>query len=114
MPLGLEDKRIAKPLVRASSFQGSYAPWRARLNQRSGWTASRNNRNQWIRIDLLAVARISGVATQGRSNGKSWVKTYTISYSKNSQQWSFYREKGRTKVLERCRHPPLKRCLAII
>ena len=99
MPLGLEDGRIANPLMRASSFQSStYAPWRARLNQIYGWTAKRNNRNQWFQVDFLALAKISRVATQGRSNSHYWVKTYRISYSRKGYTWSSYREAGRSKV----------------
>ena len=99
MPLGLEDGRIANPLMRASSFHSStYAPWRARLNQVYGWTAKRNNRNQWFQVDFLALAKISRVAIQGRSNSHYWVKTYSVSYSKKGQRWLPYREQRRTKV----------------
>ena len=99
MPLGLEDGRIANPLMRASSFQGStYAPWRARLNQYYGWTAARNNPNQWLQVDFLAKTKISRIATQGRQNSHYWVRSYTISSSRKGYTWQKYKENGRTKV----------------
>ena len=99
MPLGLEDGRIANALMSASSYyNNNLGPWNGRLQSRRSWSAKRNNRNQWLKVDLGAMARITGVATQGRQDRRQWVKTYSVSYSKNGFQWNYYKERARTKV----------------
>ncbi|KAK2554621.1 EGF-like repeat and discoidin I-like domain-containing protein 3, partial [Acropora cervicornis] len=72
VPLGMEDTRILKPRLTASSmYNSNYGPYNARLQARNygstygGWTASQRNTNQWIQVDLEALATLKGVATQG-------------------------------------------------
>ena len=105
MPLGLEDGRIADALMTASTFYNYYlAPRNGRLHRRRegrkgpSWSAKRNDRHQWLKVDFGALTRITGVATQGRQNSRQWVKTYTVSYSVKGNRWVRYRERGRTKV----------------
>lgn len=105
MPLGLEDKRVPDPMMRASSYYNFYCrPSSGRLNGRragrygGAWCAKRRDRRQWLQVDFGALARVSRVATQGRQNSVQWVKTYYLSYSRNGYKFIPYRQKGRTKV----------------
>ena len=108
MPLGVEDGRVPDPLMRASSFYNYYcSPFNGRLNRRrygrygGAWCAKRRDRRQWLQVDFGAYTRVSRIATQGRQNSAQWVKSYSLSYSKNGYAYVPYRVGGRTKVSER-------------
>ena len=110
MPLGMEDERITKLHLRASSMYSiTYGPWRARLQSRNtggsgGWVSKYNNRNQWIQADLETLARVKRIATQGRYEAAQWVSLYKISYSINGIKFYPYTENRKVKVgkLRRC------------
>ena len=104
-PLGMEDGRIKGSQITTSGVaRGTTARgWQARLNRkipqygawcanvRGGSSVSRNY-DQYIQIDLMNLTNITGIATQGRhpSGGTEHVKDYSISYSKDSLNWTFY------------------------
>ncbi|XP_015750272.1 PREDICTED: uncharacterized protein LOC107326864 [Acropora digitifera] len=105
MPLGIEDMRVASPMMRASSYQNFYCrAGSGRLNGRrqgrmgGAWCAQRSDRRQWLQIDFGALTRVTRVGTQGRQNSVQWVKTYTLSYSRNGITFVYYKENGRTKI----------------
>ena len=107
MPLGLEERRVPKQVMKASSYYNFYCgPWNARLNQRragrngGAWCAKRRDRGQWLHVDFGALTRVARVATQGRQNSDQWVTSYYVSYSRKGRRFIPYREKGRTKVRE--------------
>ena len=103
-PLGLEDGRIPKLAMSASSmWDARHGPWRARLNQlnRGGagaWSTRYNNVAQWLHIDLGEVSKVVAVATQGRYDANQWVKKYKISYSVYGRKFTFYSIKRRVQV----------------
>ena len=105
-PLGLEDGRIPKLAMSASSmWDARHGPWRARLNQlnRGGagaWSTRYNNVAQWLHIDLGEVSKVVAVATQGRYDANQWVKKYKISYSVYGRKFTFYSIKRRVQVRE--------------
>lgn len=108
MPLGIEDMRVASPMMRASSYQNFYCrAGSGRLNGRrqgrmgGAWCAQRSDRRQWLQIDFGALTKVTRVATQGRQNSVQWVKTYSLSYSRNGITFVYYKENGRTKVSRR-------------
>ena len=110
MPLGLEDRRIPNPVMRASSHYNYYCgPWNARLNQRragrngGAWCSKRRDRAQWLRVDFGGLTRVTRIATQGRQNSDQWVTSYYMSYSRKGRRYTPYREKRRTKVCSRGR-----------
>ena len=80
-------------------------PWGAWCVNVSGGSKTKRNYDQYIEIDLLKLTNITSIATQGRehANGAEYVKDYKISYSNDSLNWIFYREKDQaaneTKVL---------------
>ncbi|XP_020631503.1 uncharacterized protein LOC110068467 [Orbicella faveolata] len=127
MPLGLEDKRVHNKMIRASSYYNYWCgPWSGRLNGRrhgrygGAWCAKRRDRRQWLQIDFGALTKVYRIASQGRQNSAQWVKSYSLSYSKNGYKFITYKEGGRTKVFpanydqhvivrHRLRHPILGR-----
>ena len=65
------------------------------------WTASRNDVDQWIQVDLASYTKVTGVATQGRSFGNDWVTKYKLQYSNNGVRFYSYKAPGQrsAKVL---------------
>ena len=105
MPLGLEDMRVASPMMRASSYQNFYCrPGSGRLNGRrqgrmgGAWCAKTSDKRQWLQIDFGALTKVLQCATQGRQNSVQWVKSYYLTYSRNGYNFVPYKENGRTKV----------------
>ena len=105
MPLGVQDRRIPHQMMRAKSFYNFYcAPRNARLHQRragrdgGSWCAKRNDRRQWLQVDLGADALVRRVATQGRQNADQWVTSYYMSYSRDGSKFVLYKKGSVTKV----------------
>ena len=101
----MEDGRILKSRLRASSLYNSYyGPYSARLQARNygstrgGWIARIRNTHQWIQVDLEKVATLKGVATQGRYDATQYVKSYIVTFSKNGRRFVPYREGRKIKV----------------
>ena len=100
----MQDERISKQHLRASSmYDIHHGPWRARLNRRTSggrgaWTAKHNNRKQWIQVDLGAVSKVKGVATQGRYEANQWVTSYTLAHSIDGNTFRRYRDGRSIKV----------------
>ena len=103
-PLGMADGTIKNSQITTSSVLRTAYGWQARLRQNipvwGAWCVARAlsmgwNYDQYIEIDLLKLTKITGIATQGRkyNGGKDYVKNYKISYSEDSLNWIFYREK---------------------
>ena len=107
MPLGIETRQIHNQVMRSSSFYNYYCgPWNARLNQRragrngGAWCAKRRDRAQWLQVDFGGLTRVRRITTEGRQNSDQWVTSYYLSYSKNGQRFTPFRERRRTKVLK--------------
>ncbi|EDO48084.1 predicted protein, partial [Nematostella vectensis] len=103
--LGLEDGRVANPVMTASSYYNFWGgPWNGRLNQKregrkgGSWYAKRQDRHPWLQVDFGAMTTIKRVLTQGRQNAAQWVKTYYVTYSGNGHTFTPYKEAGRRKV----------------
>ena len=103
-PLGLEDGRIPKYSMKASSmWDARHGPWRARLNllNRGGtgaWSSRYKNVFQWLQVNLGQVSKVVAVATQGRYDANQWVKKYEISYSLHGSKFKFYSIKRKVQV----------------
>ena len=65
---------------------------------RGAWVARKNDKSQWLQVDLGSLAVITQIATQGRQNYPQWVRNYTISFSLDGVDFHTY-ENG--KVLNR-------------
>ncbi|KAK3729871.1 hypothetical protein QZH41_016837 [Actinostola sp. cb2023] len=95
--LGMEDGGITDAQVKASSYYTkTLAPWNARLHlqsvwwRRGGWAVRYLNLDQWLQVDLLAKAEVTGIATQGFYDLDQWVKTYSIQHSDEGRAFSDY------------------------
>ena len=64
------------------------------------WCAKRNDRNQWLRIDLRGPTRITKVTTQGRDDATQFVRTYYLYYSQNGRTFLPIKEGGKIRVCE--------------
>ena len=100
LPLGLEDKRIVDGGLSASTFYNhNLAPWLGRINSIRSWSARVNNARQWLQIDFGNVARVTGIATQGRRDAHQWVTRYVLSYG-DGTNFRAYRERRKIRVSE--------------
>ena len=66
----MEDHRIPNHAISASSeYDFNHAAHQGRLNfkaedrRKGGWTAAKDDDNQWIQVDLGSEKRVTGVAT---------------------------------------------------
>ena len=106
MPLGMQDGRISKARLRASSmYNRYYGPYNAWLQARNygstggGWVAGIRYTQQWIQVDLEKVSTLKGVATQGRYDASQYVMSYVVTYSRNGRRFVPYREGRQTRVI---------------
>ncbi|CAB3222790.1 unnamed protein product [Arctia plantaginis] len=60
----------------------------------NAWTASENDFDQQLVIDLGSVKNITRVATQGRAHSQEFVQEYHISYGSNGQDFVQYKAAG--------------------
>ena len=103
-PLGMENETIPDDHVTPSSvWSEEHGAANGRLHLRGirrnntlilsrGWKADKDDKSQWLQVDLGSLVVITQIATQGR------VKNYTISYSLDGNDFNTY-ENG--KVLNR-------------
>lgn len=100
LPLGLEDKRIVDGALSASTYYNHYlTPWLGRINSIRSWSARVNNARQWLQINLGNIARVTGIATQGRRDAHQWVTRYVLSYG-DGTSFKAYRERRKIRVRE--------------
>ena len=89
----MENGKIKDKQIEASS---SLAAKQGRLNFKGSWSASTNDVNQWLQIDLDNYnTTVTGVATQGKNGKREWVTKYKLQYSDDGEKFQFYREQGR-------------------
>ena len=102
----MESGDISDAQISASSHyktknQGrDYSAKKARLrgNNRC-WVAAKNNRHQWLQVDLGGYTKVTRVATQGcgyRLLGR--VTKFKIRYSSDGVIWQFYKEPGNSNA----------------
>ena len=98
----MEDNKIADYQITASSEWSSinhpeyHGANNARLNQASqsgvttgAWSASLDDINPWIQVDLMQPTWITGVMIQGRHGVLQWVTEYKVEYSSDGQNWMY-------------------------
>ena len=101
--LGLQTKDIQDSQLTATSSQDALSgPSQARLfnskainipntaNTNGAWIAGSSGADQYLSIELGAVTKITGIATQGASGFNYWVKTYKLQYSTKPPSWTYY------------------------
>eukprot|EP00794_Sanderia_malayensis_P003344 gene3344-3833_t len=103
-PLGLQDGSIQSRNITASSYlDRNFLPSYARLhgNGHGGWCAAKQDKNQFIQVDLTAMHTISGISTQGYKTYSDWVTSYNLQYkSDDDETWRLYSLFNNVKVFK--------------
>ena len=92
--------------MRAKSHDSSHGfkalPSYGRLNgtRGDGWCAEKNDKDQWLQVDLGKIIEVCAVATQGDINGNEWVIDFKLAYSKSSDgRWQIYKDANDLEVV---------------
>ena len=103
--LGMQNEKIPDSAITASSeYSSAYKAINGRLHflHRSGrvgsWSARTNDVYQYLQVNFGDWTKISRVATQGRTDGDQWVKSFTLSYGYDSIFFRVYKEDDEKKV----------------
>ena len=100
--LGMESRDIKDSQITASSEIRDHEAIQGRLNfqnvglKRGGWTTDVHNANQWIQVALQRYTKITGIATQGRSDASQWVTKYKLLYSNDGVTFQYYKLPGQS------------------
>jgi len=54
-----------------------------------GWCPLTNKTGEYLQIDLGTETAINGIISQGRADGKSWIKSYHLLFSDNAIDWHY-------------------------
>ncbi|XP_078346340.1 uncharacterized protein LOC144631705 isoform X1 [Oculina patagonica] len=95
-PLGIQNGDIPNSDITASSeWDANHGPSNARLNRPAGggktgaWSAKKNEKGQWIQVNLRQLTRVTEVAIQGRQDHAQWVTAFKLSYSLDGNNFQF-------------------------
>ena len=106
VPVGVEDlKRIPDSRITASTyFDSRYYPFYGRLNGNRGlyraWcSTNKDDRTDYLQVDLGSVQDICAVATQGAKDSSLYTVTrYKLKLSLDGTTYNFYVEDNTVKV----------------
>ncbi|KAK3101914.1 hypothetical protein FSP39_007317 [Pinctada imbricata] len=74
---------------------------RVYLPNKFGWCAKYKSSSEWLKVDLGVAARVTGVMTQGRGDGKEWVTSFKVSYSMDDYNEAYVADQyGNHRVFE--------------
>ena len=97
----MESEKITDAQISASSMQDDKSsPSQARLHLKAdrsiqgGWSALRDDLNQWLQVNLGSYTTVTRVATQGRNAYNKWVTKYKLQYSDDGAAFQFFEEAG--------------------
>ncbi|RMX52485.1 hypothetical protein pdam_00013777, partial [Pocillopora damicornis] len=95
-PLGMENQLIPDYAITASTeWAANHGASNARLHRPAGggrtgaWSAKRNDKSQWIQVDLRERYKVTKVLTQGRQDYAQWVTQFKVSYSVDGTNFIF-------------------------
>ena len=98
--LGMENGAISDhQICAASEYENNmhHKAFQGRLrfeptpSEAGSWSAEINNANQWLQVDLgTPHTRITGVATEVRTDMNQWVTKYKLRYRDNSTAFQYY------------------------
>ena len=94
----MENGNVEDYKITSSTAWSNLPSTKARLNSDSSWSAGTNDKNQWIQVDLDKPVTVTKIVTQGRKNYDQWVKTFTLSYSFDGENFEPYQVNGVEKV----------------
>ena len=97
---------ILDSFMRAKSHDSRHGykalPSHGRLNgtRGDGWCAEKNDKDQWLQVDLGKIIEVCAVATQGDINGNEWVIDFKLALSKSFEgRWPTYRDANDLEVV---------------
>jgi len=94
--MGIIRGEILSTQLSSSSRAHHYSgPEYGRLNIGLGygaWCAAKQDKNQYLQVDMLEMMFVSGVATQGCMINDSWVRSYKFVYRGDGKAWTKYTE----------------------
>ena len=95
---------ITNRQIEASSNANS-AP-KVRLSDTEGWSAAAGDSSPWMKIQFLAVMKVTGVITKGGVGSNEWVKEYTLSYNTplTASPIDYTKSSGMVKVIHNDHH----------
>lgn len=101
--IGVEDRNIILDArMTASTMYKGYHPYHGRLNENRGnkaWSPkTKNDRTDYLQVDMGAVQFVCAVATQGRSGTDEWTTSYKLYLSTDEVTWKPYKENNVEKV----------------
>ncbi|CAH0407172.1 unnamed protein product [Chilo suppressalis] len=85
---------VANSKLTATSSLRDRGPENAKLYGLNAWTASENDFDQQLVIDLGSVKNITRISTQGRAHSQEFVQEYHISYGSNGLDYVQYKAAG--------------------
>ena len=101
----MESKAIVDAQISASSqLDGNHSAAQARLHFKAnkgfagGWSALKNDSNQWLQVDLGSYTRVTRVATQGSNAYNEWVAKYRLQYSDDGTTFLYHKDAGDSAV----------------
>jgi len=110
----MQSRAIPNARITASSmWDGNHAPSQGRLyykppgGKAGSWSSRHNRVGQWIQVDLNRVTKVTGIATQGRTNANQWVTKYKLQYSSDGKSFNNY-EGGKVFAANRDRNSVVK------
>lgn len=102
----MENGAIADEQITASSqWDGYHSAIQGRLHfpeadgKAGGWAARTRDTNQWLQIDLESkYTNTTRVATQGRNGANEWVTEYSLQYSDDGLNFSYYLDQAQVSI----------------
>ncbi|GIX94553.1 SCO-spondin, partial [Caerostris darwini] len=87
-PMGIDEGVILNyQLTSSSELSKSKAAPHGRLSSLSSWTPSKDDKHQFLQVDLLEPVKVTGIITKGDPELQQWVKSYNVAYSNDSIDW---------------------------
>ncbi|XP_061179555.1 hemocytin-like [Saccostrea echinata] len=97
--MGMESKEIRNEMITASSFRdANSSPEKTCLNTNGFWMPATDTKSEYLQIDFLQQAYLTGVTTQGRPDATTYVTSYKVQFSTDGNNWNTYREAGAENI----------------
>uniref|UniRef100_A0A3P9MR60 Milk fat globule-EGF factor 8 protein b n=1 Tax=Oryzias latipes TaxID=8090 RepID=A0A3P9MR60_ORYLA len=103
-PMGMKSRLVLdRQITASSSFRTwgleafTWHPHFARLDKQgktNAWTASTNNRSEWLQVDLLSPKKITGIITQGAKDFGSvqFIVSFKVAHSDDGKSWTVVKD----------------------
>jgi len=97
----MPDHRFTASSIHPNDNGREFLPKHARLRGDKNWeAANRENRNEWLQIDLGSIVYVCAVSTQGSASDNAYTKYFKLAMSLDNSEsiWTYYQENGEDKV----------------